>query len=567
MRKVLSFMLLLCAVQGSVAQQAPKWVEKAKRAVFSVVSYDANDKILNTGNGFFVSEDGVALSDYSLLKGASRAVAVTSDGEKMPVLLILGANDMYDVVKFRVGTSGKKVTALSAATVAAAAGTQAYVLPYSTQKERAFTPCTVREADRFSDGYSYYTLELSLADKMVSCPLMNEAGEVLALTQKSSGKDTATICYGVDANYAMAQGIGAFSFNDRTLEAIGIKKALPDTEEQALVFLLMSSTQVSAEKYTGYLDDFIATYPGSAEGYIRRASYNMNLSKDEASMDKVSADMERALSLANDNDDVYYSCAKLIYSYVLASPDKPYKDWSLDKALELTERAAAIQNLPAYVQSIGDIYFAKGDYAAALPYYEQVNGTILASAATYFSTARTKELLEAPQEEVVALMDSCVARLNQPYTEESAPYLLERARVLMDAGQAREAMKDYDAYDKAMGGRVSDLFYYYRSQAALQARQYQRALDDMQAAIEANPDDLTYYAELAVINLRVGRGEEALTVLDKALGKDENYAEAYRLRGLARVQMKQNKEACADFAKAKELGDENADECIQKYCN
>ena len=57
------------SVQWSMAQ-APKWVEKAKRAVFSVVTYDKNDKILNTGNGFFVTEDGIALSDYYLFKGA-----------------------------------------------------------------------------------------------------------------------------------------------------------------------------------------------------------------------------------------------------------------------------------------------------------------------------------------------------------------------------------------------------------------------------------------------------------------------------------------------------------------
>ena len=37
-------------------------VDKAKRAVFSVITYGENDKILNTGNGFFVTEDGVALS-------------------------------------------------------------------------------------------------------------------------------------------------------------------------------------------------------------------------------------------------------------------------------------------------------------------------------------------------------------------------------------------------------------------------------------------------------------------------------------------------------------------------
>lgn len=74
MKKKLLLMLTLCLLaQWSVAQ-APKWVDKAKRAVFSVVTYDQNDKILNTGNGFFVTEDGVALSDYTLFKGARRAL-------------------------------------------------------------------------------------------------------------------------------------------------------------------------------------------------------------------------------------------------------------------------------------------------------------------------------------------------------------------------------------------------------------------------------------------------------------------------------------------------------------
>ena len=76
MKKILILPLLLFfLVQGSMAQ-TPKWVEKAKRAVFSIVTYDKNDKMLNTGNGFFVSEDG-----YTLFKGAERAVVITSEGK------------------------------------------------------------------------------------------------------------------------------------------------------------------------------------------------------------------------------------------------------------------------------------------------------------------------------------------------------------------------------------------------------------------------------------------------------------------------------------------------------
>lgn len=566
MKKKLLLMLTLCLLaQWSVAQ-APKWVDKAKRAVFSVVTYDQNDKILNTGNGFFVTEDGVALSDYALFRGAQRAVVVSSEGVQMPVQAIMGANDMYDVVKFRVGISGKKISALTPAAVAPAAGADVYLLPYSTQKDRSYTAGKVKEADKIAEKYYYYTLDMQLKDKMVSCPVMTADGQVFGLAQKSSGQDTATICYAIDANFAIAQNISALSYGDMALRDIGIKKALPDTEEQALVFLYMASSQLSAEKYMEVLEDFIAQYPNNADGYIRRASQQLFMSKDDASLDKVAADMDKALEVATKKDDAHFNCAKIIYNYMLGKPEKAYKDWSYDKALDELKKAMAIEELPIYIQMEGDILFAKQDYPAAFASYDKVNQTNLASPATFFSAAKTKELMQAPSEEVLALMDSCMVRFTQPYTEEAAPYLLERAQARMNASQARNAMLDYDAYYNAVNGNVNDMFYYYREQAALKAKQYQRALDDMAKAIELNPDDLTYRAELAVVNIRVGRNEEALNVLKAALEKDPNYAEAYRLMGIAQIQMKKDKEACASFAKAKELGDPNVDALIEKHC-
>lgn len=566
MKKKLLLMLTLCLLaQWSVAQ-APKWVDKAKRAVFSVVTYDQNDKILNTGNGFFVTEDGVALSDYALFRGAQRAVVVSSEGVQMPVQAIMGANDMYDVVKFRVGISGKKISALTPAAVAPAAGADVYLLPYSTQKDRSYTAGKVKEADKIAEKYYYYTLDMQLKDKMVSCPVMTADGQVFGLAQKSSGQDTATICYAIDANFAIAQNISALSYGDMALRDIGIKKALPDTEEQALVFLYMASSQLSAEKYMEVLEDFIAQYPNNADGYIRRASQQLFMSKDDASLDKVAADMDKALEVATKKDDAHFNRAKIIYNYMLGKPEKAYKDWSYDKALDELKKAMAIEELPIYIQMEGDILFAKQDYPAAFASYDKVNQTNLASPATFFSAAKTKELMQAPSEEVLALMDSCMVRFTQPYTEEAAPYLLERAQARMNANQARNAMLDYDAYYNAVNGNVNDMFYYYREQAALKAKQYQRALDDMAKAIELNPDDLTYRAELAVVNIRVGRNEEALNVLKAALEKDPNYAEAYRLMGIAQIQMKKDKEACASFAKAKELGDPNVDALIEKHC-
>lgn len=566
MRKMKMILAMsLCLLAQWTMAQAPKWVEKAKHAVFSVVTYDKNDQILNTGNGFFVTEDGVALSDYTLFKGAQRAVIIDNEGRQMPVLNIMGADDMYDVVKFRVGIE-KKVTALPIATRQPAAGTLVYLLPYSTQKGRTCTTGHLKSADKVEGNYLYYTLELPLKDKMISCPLTDAEGAVFGLAQKSSGQDTATICYAVDARYAMDQKISALSYNDETLTNIGIKKALPDTEEQALIFLYMASTQLTPEKYMEVLNDYIEQYPNSTDGYIRRATQLLSTSQDEATLKQVAADMDQALKVASQEEAVRFDRAKLIYNYMLTNPATPHEDWSFDKALEEIQQAIDLQALPVYVQLKGDILFAKQDYPGALAAYEQVNHSDMASPTSYFSAAQTKEMMKAPATEVLALMDSCIALCPQPYTNTTGPYLLARAQALLNANQARKAMLDYDAYYKAMNGNVNAAFYYYREQAAMQARQYQRALDDLAKAIELAPDELLYRAELAVVNIRVGRSEEAIRILQEALKIEPEYAEAYRLMGQAYVQLKKKDEACESFAKAKELGDPNVDTLIEKHC-
>ena len=90
-----------------------------------------------------------------------------------------------------------------------------------------------------------------------------------------------------------------------------------------------------------------------------------------------------------------------MYSYQLSKPEKTYKDWTYDTALENVRQAIAIDPLPVYIQMEGDILFAKQDYAGALAAYEKVNASNLASPATFFSAAKTKELMKSAPKEVL----------------------------------------------------------------------------------------------------------------------------------------------------------------------
>ena len=143
----------------------------------------------------------------------------------------------------------KKVPALVVAKTAPATGADAWMLPYSTQKSIACVIGKVKDVSKVAGEYHYYTLSMHMKDKMVSCPVMNAEGQVFGIAQKSSGIDTVTTCYAAGAAFAMSQKISALSLGDAALKSIGIRKGLPETEDQALVYLFMASSSLSGEDY------------------------------------------------------------------------------------------------------------------------------------------------------------------------------------------------------------------------------------------------------------------------------------------------------------------------------
>jgi len=219
-----------------------------------------------------------------------------------------------------------------------------------------------------------------------------------------------------------------------------------------------------------------------------------------------------------------------------------------------------------YYQLQGDIYFAMQKYPEAFASYEEVNRSPLASAASFYAAAKTKELIEgASKKEAIALMDSAVAKYNPPYGKEAAPYLYERARMKAEDKQFREAVVDYNLFHDAMMGQVSSDFYFIREQAEMQCRMYQQAINDINKAIEMEPKNVEYWAEKGSVHLRVNQPDDAMKALNKAIELDAKNAAAYRMLGYCQIQQGKKKEGMANLEKAVELGDTVAKNLIEKY--
>ena len=564
MKKTIAILFCMMPFSVLLAQELPKWADKAKKAVFSIVTYTKDNQILSTGNGFYIDETGTGVSDYSLFKGAERAVIITANGKELPIKYIMGANDMYDVVKFKADFD-KKAEALQPAPAASAIEQTVYLLPYSTQKESKGQTGSVAKVDTIGDQTYYYTLNMQTTDKTVSCPIMNETGQVVGMIQKNSDPKS-TESYAIGIRYLTNLNISALSVNDMALNSIGIKKGLPEDESQALVFLYMASSVYENERYLELLNDFITLYPNNSEGYLRRATYYANIG-DETHNALATQDLETMLKVDEKKDDAHYNIAKFVYTYQMNLGDKqPYADWTFERASNEINEALGIAQEPIYYQLQGDIYFAMQKYAEAFTVYAEVNKSNLASPATFYAAAKAKELTEgADKKEVIALLDSAIVRYAKPYGKDAAPYLYERARVKADNEDFRGAVGDYNEFYDAMLGQTSAEFYFIRSQAEMQCRMYQQAVNDMNKAVELDPNNVLYWVEKGGVHLRVNQVGEAIKALEKAVGLDPENAPAYRMLGYSQIQNKEKEKGLANLQKAKDLGDEVADGLLQKY--
>ena len=547
-------LLILLGVMPLVAMAQPSWVKKATKSVFTLKTFAEDGSLIGSSNGFFTSDKGDAISNYTPFKGASRAVVIDASGKELPVVSIVGVNDMYDVVKFRVNGKTQPLAISSATTPVSS---QVWLLPYHEVKN---VPAgTIRKAETFQGEYEYYTVALTMPANTVSTPLINQAGEVVGLMQQPA-TDKDTLSYAVSARFADSLRISGFGMNEATLLQTKIKKELPDDQKEAVLALYMASSRQDSASYVNMVEDFIRKFPKASDGYLYRAQIEAS-SNNFAAAEK---DMETAISNSTQKDDTHYNYARMIYNKIIFQADVPYDNWTLDKALEEIRLANTLNPQPTYRQMEANILFGQKKYNEAYDIYTELANTNLKGAEVYFSAARCKEMLK-DSTAMLALLDSAMNCFTKPYLKEAAPYLWARAQARLQAKKYRDAISDMNDYEELMVANINDNFYYLRHQAEVDGRLYQQALNDITRAIVMNPKETFYYAEKASLEIRVGLYDNAIATAKESITIDANDSDGYLFLGVAQCLKGNKKEGIPNLQKAKDMGNLQAEALIQKY--
>jgi tetratricopeptide (TPR) repeat protein len=547
-------LLILLGVMPLVAMAQPSWVKKATKSVFTLKTFAEDGSLIGSSNGFFTSDKGDAVSNYTPFKGASRAVVIDASGKELPVVSIVGVNDMYDVVKFRVNGKTQPLAISSATTPVSS---QVWLLPYHEVKN---VPAgTIRKAETFQGEYEYYTVAMTMPANTVSTPLINQAGEVVGLMQQPA-TDKDTLSYAVSARFADSLRISGFGMNEVALLQTKIKKELPDDQKEAVLALYMASSRQDSASYVNMVEDFIRKFPKASDGYMYRAQIEAS-SNNFAAAEK---DMETAISNSTQKDDTHYNYARMIYNKIIFQADVPYDNWTLDKALEEIRLANTMNPQPTYRQMEANILFGQKKYSEAYDIYTELANTNLKGAEVYFSAARCKEMLK-DSTAMLALLDSAMNCFTKPYLKEAAPYLWARAQARLQAKKYRDAISDMNDYEELMVANINDNFYYLRHQAEVDGRLYQQALNDITRAIVMNPKETFYYAEKASLEIRVGLYDNAIATAKESIAIDANDSDGYLFLGVAQCLKGNKKEGIPNLQKAKDMGNLQAEALIQKY--
>lgn len=527
---------------------------KVASRIFTLTTFNVDGSIHGSTHGVFTGTQGEAIAPWHVFEGAVRATVIDNKGQQSDVDAIIGASEMYDLCRFRV-----KGTRLPAGLTMNAQDNPAnpiFLVSFSTKKVDSHKVVPVR-TEKFMNTYNYYVFnDVDVSSTDLGCPIVNGAGQLLGVMQRPQDGGQA---FSADARLTTSFSTNGLSLADPTLKTTGIRPALPTDEQQATLMLVLAAEQTDSTNYETYIHEYISRFPTATTGYITLANWYERYNK----FNLADATLKTETQKAAKKDEAYYDYAKTVYHAALTRVDTLYPSWTFQRATELAQQAEKISPLPIYKHLQAQILYATGNYDQALEAFTALQRTDLGkNGEVYFEAAQCKTQLKAPTTEIISLLDKAVSvQSGSP----SAPYVLARARVYDLSGDYRKAFNDYLAYDSLVNFQGTDDFYYSKFKCEMKLRQYQLALNDIAHAIVLNRTAPTYYAEMASLQLKVGKYEDAVKTCDLALQLTQQYSDLYIIKGIALCELKKNEEGINALTSAQQLGDSRAEGLIKKY--
>ena len=104
-RAAVIFILIMLCLPTAIClgeENLPAMIKRVEPSIIVFLTYDKEERFLGQGTGFFITQEGDAITNYHVLKGANRAEVRTSDGKVYPVKKIVAEDEEGDLIRVSI---------------------------------------------------------------------------------------------------------------------------------------------------------------------------------------------------------------------------------------------------------------------------------------------------------------------------------------------------------------------------------------------------------------------------------------------------------------------------------
>jgi serine protease Do len=152
-------------------------VQRAKPAVVEILTFDQQNNLLKTGTGFFISPDGLLLTNYHVISGGSSIMAKTPTGAVYFLKSVLSASKTYDVAKLQFFATDVPYLTLGSSS-GAIEGQRVLVIGNPEGLEGTVSDGII---SAFRDNRSMIQIAAPISPGSSGSPVLDEAGNVVGI--------------------------------------------------------------------------------------------------------------------------------------------------------------------------------------------------------------------------------------------------------------------------------------------------------------------------------------------------------------------------------------------------
>ena len=169
-----------------------KVADKVAPAVILISVFDASGKLLRTGPGFFISDDGTFVTNRNLVEGGVNAIANTADKKIHNVVGVLMESPELDLAVLKADAKPVPFLPLNKAAAALEPGTRVAIVGSPVSRLKAGNLETKVAGKRSDDKREWLELSAPIPNDAIGSPVVNESGEVVGIVTEDRAKNPVT---------------------------------------------------------------------------------------------------------------------------------------------------------------------------------------------------------------------------------------------------------------------------------------------------------------------------------------------------------------------------------------